>query len=522
MSGYLKLPLSFDIQRLQGEVADIGPDAWIEHFNTDAYEGHWSCVPLRSAEGRSDHIMPLVDVPYVDTPWLQRSAYLREVIASFQCEKTSVRLMALAPGAQIREHRDPGTAIEEGITRVHVPIQTCAQALFRIDGETVHFSAGDAWYLNATSLHGVENRGERPRVHLMLDCVTNEWLRQLFRAAGWQPRYVPSPEERALLAGRVQPYSPGQSLRGWFPVTLGHGAGGQPSVGWRCLDDRPLSAAFFEDDLRQQPSAQRRTCHTPVTALEEFHDSVAPSAFLFHVSRCGSTLLTQMLATLPHCIVLSEPPALDAFFRLHHREPQACGASLLRGLLAALGQRRTDQEQHCIVKLDSWHLPWIPWLRAVYPDTPLVLLYRDPAQVFASHLRQRGRQMVPGLLDTSRLQPDTRDLAPADLDGYALRMLDAVFDAGLQASATPGLTLVNYSELSQVLIDKLMPAWGIACSAAQRAQIADRSFFHSKNGALPFTGDPVFTAPQTTMDRRCRAVHCYEALEQRRLGAAAC
>ena len=162
---------------------------WISHFNKRAYENDWSCIPLRSVGGRSDHILPLHGQHFEDTAILQQCHYFQEVIQQFDCEVTSVRLMALAAGGEIKEHRDAGTSLEDGITRLHVPIQSNPQVLFSIDGELVHFSVANTWYLNASCLHGVRNTSTQTRIHLMLDCVTNSWLENVFLKAGWiQPK----------------------------------------------------------------------------------------------------------------------------------------------------------------------------------------------------------------------------------------------------------------------------------------------------------------------------------------------
>ncbi|MBA2672881.1 aspartyl/asparaginyl beta-hydroxylase domain-containing protein [Ramlibacter sp.] len=522
MTGYLKLPLAFDVPRMRQELDAIGTEAWIGHFNTGDYEGGWRCVPLRSVDGRADNILPIEGARYADTAWLERCPYLREVIDSFQCEKTSVRLMSLEPGALIREHRDPGTALEQGVTRVHVPIATTPDTIFRIEGEVVHFAAGHAWYLNASCLHGVENRSAAARVHLMLDCVTNPWLEAMFVAAGGEKREPLSADELALLRGRLVPYE--GDLRGWFPVTFGPGAGSAPAIGWRFLGERPLTAAFFHDSLAGQPSGERRVCHTPQAALDAFGDSVAPSAFVFHVSRCGSTLLTQCVATLPQCVVLSEPPVLDAFLRFHHRYPQRSGGTdTLRKLVAALAQRRSGRERHCVVKMDSWHAPWVGFLREAFPDTPFVFLYRDPREVLASHMRQRGRQMVPGLLDTSLLRPQVADLPPGDLDTYATRVLDAVYGAGLDAAdAGLGLELVNYTQLPQALFDALMPRWGIDGSDEELAAARARAQFDAKHPTRRFESDaaPTEKGGAASSNEEWAALRSYRELEARRLARA--
>ena len=184
---FLKLPYSFDIARLKNDLAKIEEIDWIAHFNTSAYENEWRCVPLRSMQGRTDHIISLSDVPYADTTLLDRCPYFREVIDTFQCEKMSVRLMAMGPGSRIKMHKDQGTSFEDGIARLHVPIVTTPEVCFSIDDEKVHFAAGHTWYLNASCLHGVRNDSPDPRIHLMLDCLVNPWLEKLFLDAGFEP-----------------------------------------------------------------------------------------------------------------------------------------------------------------------------------------------------------------------------------------------------------------------------------------------------------------------------------------------
>ncbi len=293
------------------------------------------------------------------------------------------------------------------------------------------------------------------------------------------------------------------SLRDWYPVGLDdHLAQAQPTLWWRYLGQRRLTEAFFEDSFVGQSPQDRRVCRTPLAALDDLPEAVPPTAFIFHVSRCGSTLLTQMLATLPHCIVASEPPVLDAFFWLHHHSPQRSGGDhTLRQLVAALGQRRSG-ETHLFIKLDSWHMPWLPWLRNVFPGIPCLLLYRDPSRVLASHRRQRGAHMVPGLVDLSRLQLSGADLAPGDLDGFGVRVLAGVFRSALAHATTgqPGLTLMNYPQLPSALWTHLLTQWGVPCSARQALAMQSRAAFHAKHAGAVYAGDPAAVAGHLQTD----------------------
>jgi len=203
-STWLRLPLRFDVVRMQRDSDQFAVGEWIHHFNTGAYDQGWSCVPLRSADGQAGHIMPIDGAAYAGTPQLARCPCLREVLASFACEIRAARLMALAPGAVIRAHRDGGTSLADGLIRIHIPIHTSPQVLFSIDGETVHFTAGHAWYMDASCLHAVRNDGTAPRIHLVLDCITNAWLETLFASAGFVPKAAHKYGDPSINDGNVR------------------------------------------------------------------------------------------------------------------------------------------------------------------------------------------------------------------------------------------------------------------------------------------------------------------------------
>jgi hypothetical protein len=269
------------------------------------------------------------------------------------------------------------------------------------------------------------------------------------------------------------------SMRDWFPVALD-----EQTVSWRHLPDR-FTEPFFGDTLRAQPHASRRVCQTSYARLADTGAALAPSAFIFHSSRCGSTLLAQMLAALPQCVVLSEPPVIDDFFRLHGSQSRPDAAALLRRLVGALGQCRSGTETHFIVKLDCWHMRHLPLLRAAFPDTPFWFLYREPAAILASHRRQRGPQMVPGLV----LPPEIgAGIEPWDLDGYCAAVIRHIFSEALRHAGQ--LRLLDYRQLPEVVWEDLLGELGLAPSVEQLAPLRARSRFHAKAAARVFDGDP--------------------------------
>lgn len=304
-------------------------------------------------------------------------------------------------------------------------------------------------------------------------------------------------EERSFLRGEIIDAQTLSSLRNWYPVTFCDQSG---EVYWRDMGDRRFIESFFQNSLNAQPQDQRRICKTPLDALAQITDCVVPTAFIFHVSRCGSTLLTQMLSHLPHCIVLSEPPVIDAFFR-HYQELSQENILLFQRLIATLGQRRNEQEKHFIVKFDSWHIGRLDFIRQAFPQTPMIFLYRDPQQVQASHQRQRGPQMIPGFVDMGNIKVDQTDLFPGDLDAYCLRVLDQFYASAISQHKNHKLQLLNYHELPKVVWESLLSALNIRLTAEELAQVKLRSQYHSKHPHQNFHGDPTARIEQAASEK---------------------
>ena len=159
---FIRLPLRFDADRLAHELSLLEAAAWREH--PDKTGGN-SALPLISADG-GDNDDASGDMR--PTPHLERSPYLRQVIASFDEVFGRSRLMRLAPGCEVSEHVDVHHHWFNHV-RVHVPVVTNPGVIFHCDGQRRHMAAGDCWIFDTWRLHRVENGGREPRTHLVID-----------------------------------------------------------------------------------------------------------------------------------------------------------------------------------------------------------------------------------------------------------------------------------------------------------------------------------------------------------------
>ncbi len=175
-----KLPLTFDVGRLHADLDIVSENVWIKHFVPDNYEGEWSGLPLRAKVGATHPIQQMYSDPsaseWENTELLKQCGYFQEVLSQIHCDLTTVRLLKLTAGSQIKEHTDYDLSIDNGVARLHVPITTNPDIDFIVAGNSVKMAPGDLWYCDFTKPHSINNKSESDRIHIVIDCISNKWL----------------------------------------------------------------------------------------------------------------------------------------------------------------------------------------------------------------------------------------------------------------------------------------------------------------------------------------------------------
>ena len=115
---------------------------------------------------------------------------------------------------------------------------------------------------------------------------------------------------------------------------------------------------------------------------------------IFHLSRCGSTLVSRLLGTLPGVVVVAEPAPLNTLLGLDpDRVDEAALVRVVRLLVRAQGRCRHGDERLFVLKCTSWNIRRRAILAAAFLETPWTWVQRDPARVVASLLAK-----LPGWL----------------------------------------------------------------------------------------------------------------------------
>jgi hypothetical protein len=183
---FARISCELSLARLQSEVERLALDAslhtWTDHVNQNDYVGGWDVLPLRCQRQHlnAHPIMQGFSITmgddWCDLPVLQHCPEIQSVLGQLLCPIRAVRLMRLKAGAEIKPHRDDGLSMELGEARLHIPVYTSDAVGFIVDKKLIPMNAGELWYFNADQTHEVHNRGSEDRIHLVIDCVANDWL----------------------------------------------------------------------------------------------------------------------------------------------------------------------------------------------------------------------------------------------------------------------------------------------------------------------------------------------------------
>jgi quercetin dioxygenase-like cupin family protein len=189
----VRLPLRFDAAALAAEAQSLAAETWRAHFNAPYHNGGWTGIALRgrSADPATLYVGALgggAADPPVETPVLRQCPALAEALATLQCPVRTARLLRLAPGGVIDEHRDHDLSFTQGDVRLHIVLTTDPRVEFYVDGERVVMAPGECWYLDLSRPHRVANRSPTQRIHLVVDVGVDDWLRGQI-AAGDQPEH---------------------------------------------------------------------------------------------------------------------------------------------------------------------------------------------------------------------------------------------------------------------------------------------------------------------------------------------
>jgi hypothetical protein len=281
----------------------------------------------------------------------------------------------------------------------------------------------------------------------------------------------------------------------WTPIRVSND--GSDIVDWCRTDGIDFTDPFFDQSVLTALRDPFRLLFRRTTPMLDLATSppvgLEPSGFIFHLSRCGSTLVSRLLAALPSVLVMSEPGPVDSAMRTAPGAPRpddAIRAQMLRGMVSALGQPGRSDHRHYVVKLDAWALLWLPLIRAAFPATPWALVYRDPLEILVSQSRRIGYHMIPSTLTPDELGIDGSGItSDATLAEYGAAVLGRLLECAVAGMDDGPALLVDYRELPEAITTRVAPWFGIEIDDSETDRLMALAGRDAKNEASPFEPD---------------------------------
>lgn len=298
------------------------------------------------------------------------------------------------------------------------------------------------------------------------------------RSEGWS--YAAGPDQKMdWRDGGCLPF-------GWLPADIGAAA-----IRWIRVDSQSPTDPFFYKwvtalrsrvPLPREHETELRSLAQNVAHLPE----VEPAGIIFHVSRCGSTLLQNALAVGENVFVVGEASAIDRAMRLAaRREPSAAyaGAGALRDLCKVFGHYRGSSAPQLILKTGLAAVVALRGIRSVWPDVPCVMIIRDPVQVVVSNLRSPPRVLLEWYDAPSRCfaGPVPEEALGRGLEEFCAWLVGRICGAALEQMDSKFL-LLDYQDLTPEAALRVAEFFSVRLTDEGREALRRTFLFDAKRG----------------------------------------
>jgi hypothetical protein len=288
-------------------------------------------------------------------------------------------------------------------------------------------------------------------------------------------------------------------LKSYFPIDAVI-RDGKPQIEWLKMPDVAFSEPFFHQTVAtaRQDNQSLFTDLDALLQVERVAPAFQPSGFVFHTSRCGSTLVANACRALDSTRVIAEAPVIDKLVsRLFtDAEPgsnkELIYLSLVRAAVQAFARDQSVGESRYFVKFSCASILQIKSLRRTWPNVPFLILFRDPTEVTVSNLRNRPQWM----------SPESNPAAAAAIVGVSVDQLSGIADeefcaralgryyAAAESVADEQTTrLFDYKQLSLQTLTQILGFFGVTPSAEELAKIERSLLSHAKDPSRSFRPD---------------------------------
>lgn len=282
-----------------------------------------------------------------------------------------------------------------------------------------------------------------------------------------------------------------RSFRGWMPIRVWMSEDG-PLVHWFRFPARAGADAYFSDTVARAAKRPFNLAFGRTTSIDDAmrvaseREAIVPAGFIFHMSRCGSTLVSKSLGLVPATHVIAEAGPINDVLTLSGIDDET-RIAWLRAIVTLLTPATLRGDARVVVKLDAWNARSLDVVLEAFPDVPWVFIHRDPVEVLASHMRTFSYMMSAANAPAALGMPIT-DAIRIGREEYCARVLAEILESIRRFGASPQ-QCVSYTELPDALWSRVAPAFGMTLSDRDVARIRENAKYHAKRPEQLFTAD---------------------------------
>ena len=285
------------------------------------------------------------------------------------------------------------------------------------------------------------------------------------------------------------------SRRGLLPLELHCDAG---EISWFDFGDMQLRETFLEISAEERLS-QHADALTVVTDLEVletpdlYPDALSPAGFIFHVGRCGSTLLAKVLSSLDRHIVIKEAEPVQHLLDVEYEEVFGeKRVRYLQSLLNVYGHRRLPVHERFFVKFSSNHVKRLEMIRRLYPGVPWLFLYRNPYEIIPTSLEGpawfiRNKNTAEGAFEAGQSIEAVEQMS--DLE-FSVQVESSILRIAIE-NACDHCLFVDYTQLIPENLPRILRFFGINVTGEEYDGMVEQFGFYSKSdgASVPFVPD---------------------------------
>jgi hypothetical protein len=276
------------------------------------------------------------------------------------------------------------------------------------------------------------------------------------------------------------------------------------AVRWMQFSPDSLLEPFFDqtmERLRRLSLREFETASETLLSLAAGAPPITPAGLVFHISRCGSSLVGNVLKRAANARVLSEAapigyllgPYASTVWPVPYNEWHDSRASLLQAIVNLYGKTDAGRTSKLVIKFVSLALLNLDFIRSVWPSVPILIVVRDPVEVIVSHLQAPGGWMR---LKAEPIRAyDTFGVAGTDIIGmsneeYAARVIGKYCEAAVRAIDS-NTVILDYAALNDRTLRKIAGIFNLELPHSDSPELLRIFATHAKDAraSIPFHDD---------------------------------